>query len=229
MKNWLKKITRNSVICFGILLMINAQAVEQVKSKALTLPYYDSASFKPHWFSPGSKELNGFHEISDFKWINQEGNYVTSETFVDKIYVASFFFTSCPGICPKMRSQLSKVQQQFLTDDKVLIISHSIQPSTDTVAVLKDYADKHGIHSGKWHLITGKRDDIYKAARDDYFANEDLGKFVNDEDFLHTENLVLVDTHRHIRGVYNGLNKVSVSHLISDIKTLEQEQFPQKP
>jgi protein SCO1/2 len=225
MKNWLKILTRNCVIFAGVLLALNVQALEQEQSKVITLPYYDSASFSPHWFTPDSPELKGFHKVSDFKWLNQEGKIITSDTFKNKIYVASFFFTSCPGICPKMRSQLSKVQHEFLNDDNVLIISHSIQPSTDTVEILKKYADDHGIVSGKWHLITGKREDIYKAARDDYFANEDLGKFVSDEDFLHTENLVLVDTNRHIRGVYNGLNKVSVTHLIADIKTLEQEQL----
>jgi protein SCO1/2 len=226
MKSLLKKISRSSIIITGLLLALNTQAFEQ--DKVLTLPYYNSASFSPQWLTPNSAELKDFHKISDFKWLNQDGEYVTSNTFDNKIYVASFFFTSCPGICPKMRSQLFQVQQTFIDNDNIGIISHSIQPSNDTVEILKEYADNHEIKSGKWHLITGDRDEIYAAARGDYFANEDLGEFVSNNDFLHTENLVLVDSHRHIRGIYNGLNKTSVNHLISDIKVLDQERLKEK-
>jgi len=220
MKKLLKKISYNSVILIGILLALNVQAFEK---KDITLPYYNSAIFTPQWLKPNSPELKEFHKVSGFKFMNQLGEFVTPNTFENKIYVASFFFTSCPGICPKMRSQLFQVQQTFLNNNNVAIISHSIQPSNDTVEVLKDYADEHGILSNKWHLVTGDRDEIYKIAREDYFANEDLGEFVSNQDFLHTENLVLVDTNRHIRGVYNGLNKTSITHLINDIRTLTQE------
>ena len=222
MKNLLKKISRNSIAVASLLLALNVQAFEQ--DKVLTLPYYNSANFTPQWLTPNSPELKDFHKISDFKWLNQQGEYVTSSDFDNKVYVASFFFTTCPGICPKMRSQLSQVQEVFADNDNVAIISHSIQPGNDTVEVLQEYAEMHGVKSGKWHLITGERDDIYAAARNDYFANEDLGEFVSNNDFLHTENLVLVDSHRHIRGIYNGLNKVSVNHLLSDIKVLEEER-----
>lgn len=221
MKSLLKVLSLNVFILVTLLLPLQASTVEQ--EKPFVLPYYNSAIFTPQWLTPDSKELDDFHKISDFKWMNQEGEYITSSMFDGKIYVASFFFTSCPGICPKMRSQLSKVQQMFLHDDDISIISHSIQPSNDTVDVLKEYADNHGVISGKWHLITGERDDIYEAARNDYFANEDLGEYVSNNDFLHTENLVLIDAKRHIRGIYNGLNKASVKHLINDIKILQQE------
>lgn len=189
----------------------------------LYLPYYDSPEFTPKWFKPKSKELNNFHKISDFKFINQDGVYISQKDFDNKIYVASFFFTSCPGICPKMRSQLSKVQEAFSADDSIMIISHSIQPSTDTVKRLNTYAKENNIKSGKWQLITGKRNDIYAMARDDYFANEDLGEYISNDDFLHTENLILVDQNKHIRGIYNGLNNTSVNHLIKDIALLKQE------
>lgn len=188
--------------------------------KTANLPYYDSAEFTPKWLLANSTERSKLHTISDFKFINQQGKYVTPAHFKDKIYVASFFFTSCPGICPKMRSQLSKVQDKFANNDRVSIISHSIQPENDTVKVLKKYADEHNVIPGKWHLVTGNRDEIYALARNDYFANEDLGKFVSDQDFLHTENLVLIDNNKHIRGIYNGLNNVSVNHLLSDINLL---------
>jgi len=192
------------------------------------LPFYDSAAFAPKWLIPNSDEVKSFHKISDFKFMNQEGKSITQEDVKDKIYVASFFFTRCPGICPKMRSQLSKVQDKFRNNEDISIISHSIQPSNDTVEVLKNYAQKHNVISGKWHLVTGAREDIYSIAREDYFANEDLGKFVSNQDFLHTENIVLVDYNRNIRGIYNGLNNVSVNHLLGDIEVLIAEMKSNK-
>ncbi|MFT6528536.1 MAG: protein SCO1/2 [Psychrosphaera sp.] len=192
------------------------------------LPYYNGPEFTPNWLKPDSKELTDFHKISDFKFMNQLGEFVTQEDMKGKIYVASFFFTSCPGICPKMRSQLAKVQTEFRDNNDVYIISHSIQPENDTVEVLQDYAVENDIQAGKWHLVTGKREDIYTIAREDYFANEDLGEYVSNNDFLHTENIVLVDHNRHIRGIYNGLNKTSINHLITDINTLQKESSQSK-
>ena len=227
MKMYLYKMRKDELNSVKVLLLVLTFLVT-LKSygsdkESLILPYYNSGEFTPHWFTPQSVELDDFHKVSNFSFLNQNGEYVSQNTLENKLYVASFFFTSCPGICPKMRSQLFKVQQAFVNDEQVNIISHSIQPSNDTVSVLKKYADEHGVISGKWHLVTGERDDIYDIARNAYFANEDLGEFVSNQDFLHTENLVLVDHNRHIRGIYNGLNKTSVNHLISDIKTLQQE------
>jgi protein SCO1/2 len=204
-------------------LVALGSVVHSASGKVSELPYYDSAAFTPKWLSANSLELARFHKISDFSFMDQQGKQVTQKTFKDKIYVASFFFTTCPGICPKMRSQLSKVQDKFIDNDKVAIISYSIRPGNDTVDVLQAYAQDNEVVSGKWHLVTGKRKDIYTIARESYFANEDLGKFVAEQDFLHTENLVLVDSNRHIRGIYNGLNNTSVNHLLNDIETLQKE------
>ncbi|MDC2889639.1 SCO family protein [Psychrosphaera algicola] len=217
MKNYYRLITLISVLCSN-LLFANAIADEMER-----LPYYDSAEFTPKWLKSDSLELNDMHQISDFKFIDQRGKYVTADTFRDKIYVASFFFTTCPGICPKMRSQLSKVQEAYADKDYFKIISHSIQPTNDTVEILQTYAKENGINANQWHLVTGNMDEIYNLARNDYFANEDLGEYVSNKDFLHTENLVLIDHNKHIRGIYNGLNNASVGNLIGDIKLLEQE------
>jgi len=222
MKKSLLMIKLVLITLFANLLLINQSWAED-SNKGATLPYYNSSEFSPHWLTPDSTELTNFHNISDFKFMNQLGEFVTQDDMKDKIYVASFFFTSCPGICPKMRSQLSNVQKEFINDDDVYMISHSIQPENDTVEVLQEYAVENDIQAGKWHLVTGKRDDIYTIAREDYFANEDLGEYVSNDDFLHTENIVLVDHNRHIRGIYNGLNKTSINHLISDINALKQE------
>ncbi|MCL1158170.1 SCO family protein [Shewanella inventionis] len=218
MKKWLSLISLSVALLSGFV-----QAEPSGEPTMGALPYYGSAEFTPHWFKPGSPELVGFHQIPAFQFIDQQGEMVTQDTVKDKIYVASFFFTRCPGICPRMKSQLSKVQSEFMDDADVMIVSHSIQPGNDTVEVLQQYAKKNNINAAKWRLVTGERDHIYSLARNAYFANEDLGEYVSNEDFLHTENLVLVDKNRHIRGIYNGLNNTSVANLIIDIKQLMAE------
>ena len=115
------------------------------------------------------------------------------------------------------------LQEEFMNDDDVLLLSHSVTPGRDSVPVLKAYADKKGVQSGKWHLATGDQREIYKLGRRDYFVEEDLGLEKDEDEFLHTENFVLVDKQKHIRGIYNGLNKTSVDQLISDLRALQQE------
>ncbi len=185
------------------------------------LPYYSEATFTPHWLSPDSPELKDFHRIPAFSLINQNGDTITEKTMEGKIYVTNFFFTSCPGICPKMTNNMALIQEAFLQDDQVLLLSHSVTPDYDSVAVLKDYATAKNIVSGKWHLLTGDRDEIYSLGRNSYFVEEDLGVEKTNDDFLHTENIILVDQNRHIRGIYNGLNKAAIAQLVEDVKVLE--------
>ncbi len=194
------------------------------KSRVETLPFYNEATFTPHWISPNNNILDTFHRISPFILTNQEGETVTEESFKDKIYVVDFFFTICPGICPKMMANMMDLQDEFLNDDDVLLLSHSVTPERDSVPVLKQYAENKGILSHKWHLVTGTQQAIYKLGRRDYFVEESLGLSKEDDEFLHTENFVLIDKNRHIRGIYNGLNKASVNQLIVDIKTLKKEK-----
>ncbi|MDP5172511.1 MAG: SCO family protein, partial [Bacteroidia bacterium] len=188
------------------------------QSRVEALPFYNEATFTPHWISPDDVALDTFHRISPFELTNQEGNIITEETFEGKIYVADFFFAVCPGICPKMTTNMMKLQDEFLEDEDVLLLSHSVTPESDSVPVLKRYADDKGILSHKWHLATGAQQEIYTLGRKDYFVEEDLGLTKKDDDFLHTENFVLIDKNRHIRGIYNGLNKASINQLIADIK-----------
>ena len=147
-----------------------------------------------------------------------------SKTFENKIYVTDFFFTRCPGICPRMTKNLGILQDKFENDDEVLLLSHSITPTQDSVPILKQYAEDHDVISGKWHLVTGTQQEIYKLGRKDYFVEEDLGLKKEADEFLHTENFVLVDKNRHIRGIYNGLNKASIRQLKLDIETLKKEK-----
>lgn len=202
----------------------NSTPKEEVDSRVSELPYYNSPEFTPNWISPKNDSLKKFHKIRDFNLVNQNGETITEQTVQGKIYIADFFFVTCPGICPKMTKNMGIVQEVFLNNDDVLILSHSVTPDLDSVSVLKSYAENHNIESGKWHLLTGKRNMIYDLGRNNYFIEEDLGLETEnfDDEFIHTENFVLIDQNRHIRGIYNGLNKTSVQQLIADVKTLQE-------
>ena len=202
---------------------------DHVKQRAMDtsrvnyLPFYKDEAFTPHWITPNSKEAQSFHKIPDFEFVNQLGDTVTAQTFEDKIYVTDFFFASCPGICPQMTGNMYKLQEAFIKDDDVLFLSHTVTPTQDSVPILKNYAKIHGVIANKWHLVTGDRDAIYNLGRQHYFVENDLGEVKDVNDFLHTENFLLIDKDRHIRGIYNGLNSASMQQLITDIKALQNE------
>ena len=205
----------------------NGVVKEKVAFKAsagnVQLPYYKDATFTPYWFAAQSSEIEDFHRIPDFSLVNQLGDTISQDTFDDKIYITDFFFTSCPGICLKMTSNMLELQERFANDPEVLLLSHSVTPSLDTVPVLKKYADKYGILPNKWHLVTGDRSQIYDLGRSHYFVENNMGIPKDSTDFLHTENFLLIDKQKHIRGIYNGLNKASLAQLIADIKVLKTE------
>ncbi|GAA3520763.1 SCO family protein [Aquimarina addita] len=197
--------------------------VRKETSRVESLPFFNDPAFTPHWLTPDSKETIDFHSIPDFSLINQDGDTVTQQTFANKIYITDFFFTTCPGICPRMTDNMIKLQEEFKNDEDILLLSHSVTPSFDSVPVLKEYAITKGVISNKWHLVTGDRDEIYDLGRNHYFVEEDLGKEKDENDFLHTENFLLIDDKNHIRGIYNGLNKTSIAQLIIDVKALKSE------
>ncbi|ANW95286.1 electron transporter [Wenyingzhuangia fucanilytica] len=217
----MKKLKNSIIILVGLLLLGACQSKKQTGSRVNKLPYYKEASFTPYW-NLSESELKTFHTISDFNLIDQSGQKISNKTFDDKIYVVNFFFTTCPGICPKMTSNLSMVQKAYLKDKEVLILSHSVTPSIDSVEVLKHYAEVNDIQQNKWFLATGSRKEIYDLGRNSYFIEEDMGEELKEDDFLHTENFVLIDKNKHIRGIYNGLNKTATQQLIIDIKTLKE-------
>lgn len=184
------------------------------------LPYYQDASFTPFWYSTIKDSINRFHKIPSFRLINQLGDTISENTFKEKVYVADFFFTMCPGICPMMTSNMSLIQEAFKDESKVLLLSHSVTPEYDSVPVLKEYAKEKEVLDNKWHLVTGDRKVIYDLGRKSYFVEESLGEISIESDFLHTENFVLIDQNRHIRGIYNGLRNNDINQLIKDINTL---------
>lgn len=191
---------------------------------ARVLPFYNGPDFTPQWITPGAAGYNSIHTIPAFRFINQDGDTVSEKAVAGKIYVANFFFTACPGICKRLTTHLKLVQDSFQTDPKVLLLSHSVTPESDSVPRLKQYAQAFGVISNQWHLLTGNKEALYTLARRAYFADEDMGMKKNSSDFLHTENLLLIDTHRRIRGVYKGTSLKDVNDLIADIKILKAEE-----
>ncbi|HMK05107.1 MAG TPA: SCO family protein [Ferruginibacter sp.] len=194
-------------------------------AKEVTLPYYSSADLTPEWIEEGSGRLDTLHSIPAFSFTDQNGNTISEKDVTNKIYVADFFFTACPGICPKLAKNLKLVQDAFANDDEVLLLSHSVTPDKDIPAVLKRYARNYSVIDSKWHLLTGNKDSIYNIARRSYFADEDLGMQRNSNDFLHTENMLLIDKHRRIRGVYKGTSAAEMDNIIADIKKLKAQKY----
>lgn len=188
-----------------------------------TLPYYSSPAFTPHWKKVDQDPRYFNHRISAFTVVNQLGDTITQKKLQGKIYVAGFFFTACPGICRNLTQQLKKVQDTFLREDGIQLLSFSVTPETDHPEKLRMYANTYGIDSKRWWLLTGNRDSIYRLARKDFFADEDMGLQKSSQDFLHTENVLLIDQDRCIRGVYKGTAASEIQLLISDIKTLLQK------
>ena len=184
------------------------------------LPFFNDASFEPLWISPSNSSFTRIHRIADFSFLNQDSILITNKNFDGSIYVADFFFTTCPSICPKMTEHMLELQEYFKSENKVKLVSYSVTPWLDTVAQLKKYALKKGIDSRKWQLLTGSQKAIYTLARDSYFAERELGLMKGDDDFLHTENFILVDSKRRIRGIYSGTQDRDLKRIKEDIRML---------
>lgn len=189
-------------------------------TKTRKLPYYSSSDFTPVWELTNQ---NDFHKIRTFVLLDQQGKVFTEKGLENKICVVDFFFTTCPGICPKMTNSMYAIQQHFLKDENVLLLSHTVTPEKDSVSKLAQYALDKKVDYQKWKLLTGSKNEIYDLGRKFYFVEEDLGEKSDTSVFLHTENFVLIDKNRIIRGIYNGLDKSSIADLIADIEVLEKE------
>lgn len=202
---------------------MSAKQAAQAPAASGALPYYSTKDFTPHWIEPSSRELATFHTIPAFSFTNQDGKTITNETYRGKIYVSSFFFANCPGICATIVTRLKQIEQEFAGDDEVRLISHSITPEADTVPVLRAFARVKKIRSDKWDLVTGDREKIYDVAKRGYFASEDLGRPQAKGDFTHTGNVLLIDRNGRIRGIYNGMSNAAMFEVIADIKKLKAE------
>ena len=213
----------NKIVFLLIVFCLISCDVEHKKKLRKSLPFFNSASFTPEWISENDAKYKDIHTISNFSFVNQYGNKITNETYKDKIYIADFFFTSCPGICPRLATNMRKLQEVYKYDTEVLLLSHSVTPEQDSIPVLKAYAAENKVNVKKWNLVTGERKAIYDLARKSYFADEDFVKTQDDNAFIHTENFVLIDKKGRIRGVYNGTLAIEVDRIIRHIKLLKKE------
>jgi protein SCO1 len=196
----------------------------QSTQTSVPLPYYNTPDFTPI-FTNSEKEISKqvTHTIDAFSLTNQSGNTITDKDINGKIHVANFIFTKCGSICPVMIKHMKMVQEKFSDRKDIVLLSYSVTPWIDSVARLKDFAASNNITSSNWHLLTGNRGEIYKLARQSYFAEEDLGFTKDSTEFLHTEHVLLIDKTKRIRGIYNGTLALEIEQMIADIATLAKE------
>ncbi len=206
-------------ILSAIILYLFYNALKPAKS----LPIYNPAMVNPELVDSTMQHIGRNHTISDFKFVNQNGDTITQDIYDGKVYVADFFFTTCASICPIMTKNMADIQKATLDNDQVLLLSHTVMPEIDTVAILKKYALENGVEDTKWNLVTGRKEDIYEMARKSYLAVK-LGKPEELHDMVHTENFVLVDQKRRVRGFYDGTDKEDIKKLIDDINWLTKKE-----
>ena len=207
---------KSTIIILTVALLFGCNTSKMERD--IGLPYYNESTLTPVWEGKAS----GFHVVPDFSFVDQKGKIVTDVHFKGKIYLANFFFTTCPGICPIMTDNLHAIQDTFSNDPDVLLLSHTVMPWVDDVNQLAEYAKNKDILYEKWKLVTGPKNELYDVARNGYFADEGFGKSVTKEtDFLHTENVFLIDQDGHIRGVYNGTKRLEMQRIVEDVKALK--------
>jgi protein SCO1/2 len=220
LKFFKKSIPTLAIMAFFSVFMI--YAIYTLLTPEKRLPIYNPSDVNPKLVDESVVHIRRNHKVADFKLINQNGDTITQENYKDKIYVADFFFTRCMTICPVMTNNIGKLQDVFINDDDVMFLSHSVTPVIDSISVLRAYADKKGVIDSKWNITTGDKKHIYKLARKSYFAVLDEGDG-GLQDFVHTENFVLVDKKRQIRGFYDGTDNEDIQRLIADIRILQGE------
>ncbi len=204
-----------------VLSAIIITVIYQIMKPKEMLKVFQPADVSTELVDTTLQYVKKYHTIADFSLTNQNGMTITQDDYKDKIYVADFFFTTCQTICPIMTGHMLELQEKLKNDDEVMLLSHSVTPEIDTVAQLKKYALEKGVNDAKWNLVTGNKKEIYDLARKSYLAAKDVP--FSENDLVHTENFVLVDKKKRIRGFYDGTDPESIEKLLADIKILEQE------
>jgi protein SCO1/2 len=210
-------------IFFALLSSVIMYLIYNALQPKRRLPIYQPNMVNAELVDSTLQHVKKYHRIADFSLLNQNNDTITQENYRDKIYVADFFFTTCPTICPIMTANLVEVQAALADDPEVLLLSHSVTPEIDSVAQLKKYAIEKGVNDAKWNLVTGDKEQIYELARKSYLAVQedgDGGPF----DMIHTENFILVDKQRRIRGFYDGTKEEEMDRLLSDIEILKNSE-----
>ena len=222
MAYWELKIASMSKTVFFkfVLLSILLISCSQTES----LPFYNSPNFKPLFLSAQDAQKEVPHTIASFAFKNQMDQIVGTKDVQGKVHIANFMFTQCGSICPIMTNNLKRLEEQFMEQKDVVMLSYSVTPWIDSVPKLKSYTQDYEITKREWHFLTGKTSEIYTLARKSYFAEEDLGFTKDSTDFLHTEHVLLIDQALKIRGVYNGTLPLEITQLAKDIELLLEKK-----
>ncbi len=205
------------LVLSGIIIYLFYTALTPKK----TLLIYQPAMVNAELVDSTLQYVKKYHSVANFSLTNQNGETITQENYKNKIYIADFFFTTCPTICPIMTKNMGEIQSKILKDTNVLLLSHSVTPDIDSVAQLKKYALEKGVIDTKWNLVTGSKKEIYELARKSYLAvktDGDGGPF----DMIHTENFILIDKEKRIRGFYDGTKTEDIEKLLSDLEILKK-------
>lgn len=209
-------------IVFLIMSIIIISIIYNILDVEKPLPIYQPAMVNFELVDSTIQHQKKYHKIADFSLINQNGKTITQADYKDKIYVADFFFTTCQTICPIMTDHMVYIQKELKDDPDVMLLSHTVTPEIDSVAQLKKYALKKGVDDSRWNLVTGDKKQIYDLARKSYLAVKDVEGF-DPYDMIHTENFMLIDKKRQIRGFYDGTNPDEIKRLIADIQKLKKD------
>lgn len=211
---------KNFAIFFTILSIVIVTIIYNVLNVRQPLPIYQPAMVSEELVDSTIQHQLKYHKIADFSLTNQNGETITQDNYKNKIYVADFFFTTCQTICPIMTKNMEQIQKAIVNDEDVMLLSHSVTPKIDSVAQLKKYAIEKGVIDRKWNLVTGDKKQIYELARKSYLAVKTDGN--GDEyDMIHTENFMLIDKKRQIRGFYDGTKPEDIERILEDIETLK--------
>jgi len=221
MLQFFAKFKTLAIVLF-VLSVIIVYSIYTLKSPDKKLPVFQPDMVNAELVDTTIQYIRKYHKIADFELYNQNGDTITQDFYNGKIYVADFFFTTCLTICPIMTDHMLKIQDRIKNDQEVLLLSHTVIPQADSIPVLKKYALEKGIDASKWNLVTGDKQQIYDLARKSYLATKtdgDGGPY----DMIHTENFILVDKEKRIRGFYDGTNTKAIEELMADIKILKAE------
>jgi protein SCO1 len=197
------------------------------KEESETLPFYNTANFTAEWIKENDAKYSKIHTIDTFSLRNQAGRLITKDSLDEHIYVANFFFSICPTICPKMMTNLSAIQKTFANNPQIKLASFTVMPWVDSVGKLKKYGEEHKINPSQWYLLTGRKEAIYTLARKSFFAEKRIGLEKTSNQFLHTESMLLIDKKGRIRGVYNATQVADIERVTEDINTLLNENYNQ--
>lgn len=223
-KTALMWLTASALSAIALSSCQNSDARETTIMQKDQMPYFNTPDFTPCFFNTREDAAAQItHRIGDFALTDQNGETFSHLDLTGKIHVADFFFTACGSICPRMTNHMKLIDKAFHNDTNVVLLSYSVTPWQDSVAVLSTYAANNGISSANWHLLTGPKSEIYTLARQSYFAEQELGFTKDSTEFLHTEHFILVDETGRIRGIYNGTIQLDVEQLVADIELLKQE------